>query len=49
MIGDSTMAEYDLTRYPLTGLGMKLLLFFNKNVTIHDFAQVEKIQKVLLI
>ena len=34
MIGDSTMAQYDSTRYPLTGWGMKLHLFFNDNVTI---------------
>jgi len=45
MIGDSTMAEYDSTRYPLTGWGMKLPLFFNDNVTILNFAKSGKSTK----
>jgi len=45
MIGDSTMAEYDSTRYPLTGWGMKLSLFFNDNVTISNFAKSGKSTK----
>jgi len=45
MIGDSTMAEYDSTRYPLTGWGMKLSLFFNDNVTINNFAKSGKSTK----
>ena len=38
MIGDSTVAEYDLSRYPLTGWGMKCSRFFNNNVIIHNDA-----------
>jgi lysophospholipase L1-like esterase len=45
MIGDSTMAEYDSTRYPLSGWGMKLPLFFNENVTIHNFGKSGKSTK----
>ena len=45
MIGDSTMAEYDSTEYPLTGWGMKLPLFLNKNVTINNFAKSGKSTK----
>jgi lysophospholipase L1-like esterase len=45
MIGDSTMSEYDSTKYPLTGWGMKLPLFFNENVKIHNFAKSGKSSK----
>ena len=45
MIGDSTMAEYDSTKYPLTGWGMKLPMFFNENVTIRNFAKSGKSTK----
>jgi lysophospholipase L1-like esterase len=45
MIGDSTMAEYDSSKYPLTGWGMKLSQFFNKNVTVYDFAKSGKSTK----
>ncbi len=45
MIGDSTMAEYDSTSYPLTGWGMKLPLFFNDNVTVYDYAESGKSSK----
>ena len=45
MIGDSTMAQYDSTSYPLTGWGMKLPIFFNKNVTIKNFAKSGKSTK----
>ena len=45
MIGDSTMAEYDSTRYPLTGWGMKLPLFFNENVVIHNYGKSGKSTK----
>ncbi len=45
MIGDSTMAEYDSTKYPLTGWGMKLPVFFNDNVKVHNFGQSGKSTK----
>jgi lysophospholipase L1-like esterase len=45
MIGDSTMAEYDSSRYPRTGWGMKFPQFFNENVTIFDFAKSGKSTK----
>ncbi len=35
-IGDSTMAEYDSTRFPLTGWAEMLQPLFNKNVTVHN-------------
>ncbi len=35
-IGDSTMAEYDSTEYPLTGWAEMLQPFFNENVTVHN-------------
>ena len=38
LIGDSTIAEYKESDLPLTGWGQKLNLFFNENVTIHNFA-----------
>ena len=38
MIGDSTMAEYDSTRHPLTGWGEMLQSQFNQNVTVHNYA-----------
>jgi len=45
MVGDSTMAQYDSTYYPLTGWGMKLHKFFKNNVTIHNFAESGKSTK----
>ncbi len=45
MIGDSTMAEYDSTKYPLNGWGMKLSLFFNENVTVINYAKSGKSTK----
>lgn len=45
MIGDSTMAEYDSSRHPLTGWGEMLQSFFNENVTIYNHAQSGKSSK----
>lgn len=45
LIGDSTMAEYDSTRHPLTGWGEMLQPLFNENVTVHNFGKSGKSTK----
>lgn len=45
LIGDSTMAEYDSTRHPLTGWGEMLQPLFNENATIYNHAESGKSSK----
>ena len=45
MIGDSTMAEFDSTRHPLTGWGEMLQPLFNENVTVYNHAVSGKSSK----
>ena len=45
LIGDSTMAEYDSSRHPLTGWGEMLQPLFNENVTVHNYAVSGKSSK----
>ena len=45
LIGDSTMAEYDSTRHPLTGWGEMLQPLFNENVTVYNHAVSGKSSK----
>lgn len=39
MIGDSTMCQYDSTRFPLTGWGMPFADYFNPDITIKNKAR----------
>ena len=39
MIGDSTMCQYDSSRFPLTGWGMKFAEYFDSSVTIENKAR----------
>jgi len=39
MIGDSTMCQYDSSRFPLTGWGMKFEEYFDSSVTIENKAR----------
>jgi len=39
MIGDSTMCQYDSSRFPLTGWGMKFEEYFDSSVTIKNKAR----------
>ena len=39
MIGDSTMCQYDSSRFPLTGWGMKFEEYFDSSVTIENKAK----------
>jgi lysophospholipase L1-like esterase len=39
MIGDSTMCEYDSSRFPLTGWGMPFAQYFDSSVTIKNEAK----------
>jgi lysophospholipase L1-like esterase len=39
MIGDSTMCQYDSSRYPLTGWGMPFANYFDSSVTIKNKAR----------
>ncbi len=39
LIGDSTMAQYDSTRHPLTGWAEMLQPLFNDNVTVHNLGK----------
>ena len=45
MIGDSTMAEFDSSRHPLTGWGEMLQPLFNENVTVYNHAVSGKSSK----
>ena len=39
LIGDSTMCQYDSSRFPLTGWGMKFAEYFDSSVTIENKAK----------
>ena len=39
MIGDSTMCQYDSSRFPLTGWGMPFAEYFDSSVTIENKAR----------
>ena len=39
MIGDSTMCQYDSSRFPLTGWGMPFAEYFDSTVTIENKAR----------
>ena len=39
MIGDSTMCEYKVTRYPLTGWGMPFVDYFDSSVVVNNRAK----------